>query len=223
MGTAPVGSSDSTDLLSSAIGPIRYTLRPLSYPPSISLRRSSASATPSTAPAPADYVNRSLHLKSLALPYSAYPSTRHVIARSAEQPRLSISKDGARISTSAGSGRENRSSSLDQVTIPLQSDETAGFNGRPLAILQRSQQKLMRESSEEASALTASDRPEDRYGLASPPSESVITQVNRGGKATTPESAPGQLDPDETVEQAWRIMTERLVIEQERRGLAKWP
>lgn len=224
MGTAPVGSSGSTDPRSSAISPVRYAPRPLSSPPSISLRRSSTLATRSTAPDSADYVNGSLHLTSLALPYSAYPPTRYTIVRSAEQPRMSISKDGPGISASAKSGPENRSFSLDQATIPAQSGGTARFNGRPLAILQRSQNRLMRTPSEGDGTLAISDHPEDRYGLVSPSSGPVAAQSTQPSDAKKmPESKLAQPDLDETVEQAWRIMTERLVIEQERRGLAKWP
>jgi len=78
----------------------------------------------------------------------------------------------------------------------------------------------MRESSQGEVPLAAPDRPEDRYGLASPPSGSVIAPVTRAGEANNVStSRADQADPDEIAERVWQMMAERLVVEHERRGL----
>jgi hypothetical protein len=70
----------------------------------------------------------------------------------------------------------------------------------------------------------APDRPEERYGIVSPPGEPIRTEAAHTGEANGAlPSGAGQTDPEEIAERVWRMMAERLVIEQERRGLAKWP
>jgi hypothetical protein len=67
--------------------------------------------------------------------------------------------------------------------------------------------------------------PEDRYGVVPAPNEisRQASGVLPGEASRTAVSPSGQPDSDEIAEHAWRMMAERLVIEQERRGLAKWP
>jgi hypothetical protein len=105
----------------------------------------------------------------------------------------------------------------------LQYNWKPGSGGRPFAVLPRMHDRLMRVSQESA-VPEAPSRPEDRYGLVSPPTE---TRGEHAARATHANdlSGPGtgEPDPEEIAEHAWRIMAERLVIEQERRGLAKWP
>ncbi|WP_143053064.1 hypothetical protein [Nitrosovibrio tenuis] len=197
-----------------------------SHPLSISVRRSpSNTVRPSAMQDSYDHADGALRVKPLASPYSM---ARRAIGQSAEQQRLSVSS-GRGFSTPKTYAPDNRDYAFNPQINLLQTKWKSGPGGRPL-VAQRVQDRLMRLSSEGAgagagaSALATPDRPEDRYGLASPSSEPVVAQVIPASESKkTPESKPGQLDADETVEQAWRIMTERLVIEQERRGLAKWP
>jgi hypothetical protein len=71
--------------------------------------------------------------------------------------------------------------------------------------------------------LARQEAPEDRYGVVPAP------HLGAGGVRATPhsevaaaESSVGKPDADEMAEQTWRLISERLVIEQERRGLAQW-
>jgi hypothetical protein len=71
--------------------------------------------------------------------------------------------------------------------------------------------------------LARRETPEDQYG--------VVPAPHRGpggihgvpdNEGTAAESSAGKPDADEMAEQAWRLISERLVIEQERRGLTQW-
>lgn len=100
--------------------------------------------------------------------------------------------------------------------------------GRPLVMTRRTSGQLMRTTGEMASAPAyslSSATPEDRYGVVPAPHEGLREAHSTSDSKTPGIGAPsrGEPDPEEIAEQAWRIMVERLVIEQERRGLAKWP
>lgn len=68
----------------------------------------------------------------------------------------------------------------------------------------------------------APDRPEERYGLVSPPGEPANTTPRAGEGNKAQQSGAGKIDTEEIAEQVWRIMAERLVVEQERRGYVQW-
>lgn len=99
---------------------------------------------------------------------------------------------------------------------------------RPLVVMQRAPVRLMRASGDTTSASTHFSypaTPEDRYGVVPAPNE-ISRQASGalpGEASRTAVSPSGQPDSDEIADHAWRMMAERLVIEQERRGLAKWP
>ena len=157
--------------------------------------------------------------KPLVSPRSSYSMTGQTIARSAQQQRLSIS-GGQSDPVPETQARNYRDIDLDQ----MQSNWKPGSEGRPLAVLQRAQDKLLRASGQGGNALASPGGPEERHGLVSPASEAAGKPIIRAGHANEiPEPGPGEPDADETAEHVWRIMAERLVIEQERRGLAKWP
>jgi hypothetical protein len=88
---------------------------------------------------------------------------------------------------------------------------------------------IMRLTGEAAGASTHSfpsarrETPEDQYGVVPAPNQggggSHGVPDNEGAAA---ESSAGKPDADEMAEQAWRLISERLVIEQERRGLTQW-
>jgi hypothetical protein len=119
---------------------------------------------------------------------------------------------------------DDKSFNTDQAINPAHPGWAPGSGERPLAVPQRAQNKLMRISNQGDATLATIDRAEDRYGLVSPSSEPLRTASTSAGDGNkAPESGPAQPDPDETAEHVWRMMAERLVIEQERRGLAKWP
>ena len=105
---------------------------------------------------------------------------------------------------------------------------TPGAAARPLAMVQRMPAQLIRMSGERTSDEPYHDFPEDRYGVVPAPYQ-VSRQVSdalpdKVGKASSKTVSPsGEPDSDEIAEHAWRSMMERLIIEQERRGLAKWP
>ena len=103
----------------------------------------------------------------------------------------------------------------------------SGAVERPLAMVQRMRMpaQLMRMLSERTSDEPHHDLLEDRHGVVPAPYQ-VSRQVSdaipdkASGTAASPSGKP---DFEEIAEHAWRMMAERLVIEQERRGLAKWP
>jgi hypothetical protein len=71
--------------------------------------------------------------------------------------------------------------------------------------------------------LARQEAPEDRYGVVpAPHSGPAKVHGVPGSEAAAAESSIGKPDADEIAEQAWRLISERLVIEQERRGLASW-
>lgn len=104
---------------------------------------------------------------------------------------------------------------------------TPGTAGRPLVMTRRTSGQLMRATDDKASAPAyslSSTTPEDRYGVVPAPHEGLREAHGASDRETPGIAAPSrEPDPEEMAEQAWRIMVERLVIEQERRGLAKWP
>ncbi|MEP6606329.1 MAG: hypothetical protein ABJA60_09475, partial [Nitrosospira sp.] len=108
------------------------------------------------------------------------------------------------------------------------SKSTPRAAARPLAIVQRTPAQLIRMSGERTSDEPYHDFPEDRHGVVPAPYQ-VSRQVSdvfpgKAGKTSSTAVLPsGEPDSDEIAEQAWRLMMERLIIEQERRGLAKWP
>lgn len=125
------------------------------------------------------------------------------------------------IAASGGQGANPAQGNLD-----APSKWTLGAAERPLVIIRRrAPTQLMRAPGEAVSSLPYSDLPEDRYGLVPAPNEDSRRMSNaRASEAPhTHPSAPGEPGSDEIAEHAWRIMMERLVIEQERRGLTKWP
>lgn len=97
---------------------------------------------------------------------------------------------------------------------------TPSFTERPLARIQRSNTDVMRVPERTTDVIQTSALPEDRYGVVSP-AESAETRVLP--EQAPSGSAPKGPDPEEIAEQAWRMIAERLVIEQERRGLTRWP
>ena len=108
------------------------------------------------------------------------------------------------------------------------SKSTPGAAARPLAIVQRTPAQLIRMSGERTSDEPYQDFPENRHGVVPAPYQ-VSRQVSDAlpGKAdktsSTVVSPSGEPDSEEIAEHAWRLMMEQLIIEQERRGLAKWP
>jgi hypothetical protein len=71
--------------------------------------------------------------------------------------------------------------------------------------------------------LARQEAPEDRYGLVpAPHSGPGGVRGAPGSEVAAAESSIGKPDADEMAEQTWRLISERLVIEQERRGLASW-
>jgi hypothetical protein len=111
-------------------------------------------------------------------------------------------------------------------TAPAPSRETPDFAKRPLLNLQRKQSQIMRVSNTADSAVPSSGRPEDLYGVVPVPGDhpgGMHTTSHKNEGTQTTGSSSGGADPDEVAEQAWRIIAKRLVIEQERRGLTKWP
>lgn len=98
----------------------------------------------------------------------------------------------------------------------------------PLAVMRRAPAQLMRASGDTTATATHFSypaTPEDRYGVVPAPNEISRQASDALPREASPTAAfpSGQPDSDEIAEHAWRIMAERLVIEQERRGLAKWP
>jgi hypothetical protein len=90
-------------------------------------------------------------------------------------------------------------------------------------VLQRAQDKVVQALVQRDAIPAAPDRPEEQYGLVSPPGQPGNAMVARTGEGNkTQQSGAGQIDDEEIAEQVWRIMAERLVIEQERRGYAQW-
>lgn len=155
----------------------------------------------------------------MAPPRSFHSAVMRAIRRSTEQSQMSL---GSKKNSLVPEARARGHQGFD--LGELQYNWKPGSEGRPFPVLQRTHDKLMRVSSQESIAPEAPPRPEDRYGLVSPPSETRGEHAARSGDANNL-SRPGigKSEPEEIAEHAWRIMAERLVIEQERRGLAKWP
>ena len=102
---------------------------------------------------------------------------------------------------------------------------TRGASERPLVNVQRTTAPIMRVPVERVGDVIYRELPEDRHGLVSPPND-TSHQLNAALSRETPSAAAsrsGEPDADEIAEHAWRLTMERLFIEQERRGLAKWP
>jgi hypothetical protein len=102
-----------------------------------------------------------------------------------------------------------------------------GAAERPLAIVQRTPAQLMRMPGEGNSDERYHDLPADRHGVVPAPYQ-VSRQVSdtppgKAGMSGAAVSPSGEPDTDAIAEHAWRSMMKRLIIEQERRGLAKWP
>lgn len=71
--------------------------------------------------------------------------------------------------------------------------------------------------------LARQETPEDRYGVVPAPSQGPAgVHGAPGSKVAAAETSTGKPDTDEMAAQTWRLISERLVIEQERRGLAPW-
>lgn len=71
--------------------------------------------------------------------------------------------------------------------------------------------------------LARQETPEDRYGVVPAPSQSPAgVHGVPGSEVAAAETSTGKPDADEMAAQTWRLISERLVIEQERRGLAPW-
>lgn len=71
--------------------------------------------------------------------------------------------------------------------------------------------------------LTRQETPEDRYGVVPAPSQGQAgVHGVPGSEVAAAETSTGKPDTDEMAAQTWRLISERLVIEQERRGLAPW-
>ncbi|HVW65516.1 MAG TPA: hypothetical protein VHB01_10915, partial [Nitrosospira sp.] len=71
--------------------------------------------------------------------------------------------------------------------------------------------------------LARQESPEDRYGVVPAPFQSPRGAHGApGGEVAAAESSAGKPDTDEMAAQTWRLISERLMIEQERRGLTSW-
>lgn len=124
----------------------------------------------------------------------------------------------------AGSQQGARAIQRDSGTL---SKSMPGAAERPLAIVQRTPAQLMRMPREGNSDEPYHDLPADRHGVVPAPYQ-VSRQVSdtppgKAGMSGAAVSPSGEPDTGEIAEHAWRSMMERLIIEQERRGLAKWP
>jgi hypothetical protein len=71
--------------------------------------------------------------------------------------------------------------------------------------------------------LARQESPEDRYGVVPAPFQSPRGAHGApGGEVAAAESSAGKPDTDEMAAQTWRLISEQLMIEQERRGLTSW-
>lgn len=170
---------------------------------------------------------RAIFPAPLALPHAAY---RQAITGTGSGGHEGTSSSHASIilATNTGIAENQQSVGAYQETRGVYRGWTPGAAGRPLVMARRTRDQLMRATGETAgiSAYSPSSATsEDRYGVVPVSREGVREAHGAPGGETSGIAAPalGEPDPDEIAEQAWRIMTERLVIEQERRGLAKWP
>jgi hypothetical protein len=145
---------------------------------------------------------------------------KRVIARSIQQQGLSAS---GKHDISASSPLDHYNASVDTMHSISESPSGWAPHERPLVVLQRAQDKVVQALVQRDAIPAAPDRPEERYGLVSPPGQpgnATVARTGEGNKAQ--QSGAGQIDAEEIAEQVWRIMAERLVIEQERRGYAQW-
>ena len=188
------------------------------YRASIGSSRSRSTPVASSGAADSSYhIQGSLRLKPLASASSFDRVMRRMTHRSIEQQRPSMSS-GNDISTSGSVEHYNASVG----TMHSISESPSGWapHDRPLVVLQRAQDKVVQRDAIPA----APEHSEDRYGVVSPPGQpgnATVARTGEGNKAQ--QSGAGQIDAEEIAGQVWRIMAERLVVEQERRGLAKWP
>lgn len=166
------------------------------------------------------------HTVPLSLPYAI---SRRInggttaTARPAGIERLGITNASASGRTEAHAFSDPSGVASSQRTSLWHSNQAAGVAERPLVAVQRVPSKLMDAPHETPNVMRNPDRPEDRYGVVSPANEvSGETRVVPGGAPSTAAAAQQVSDPEEIAEQAWRMIAERLVIEQERRGLTKW-
>lgn len=137
--------------------------------------------------------------------------------------RLNMIESNGGPSTKEPSDRSQASVSSFGMTS-LNSKGPFGFRERPLLNLQQRQNQVMRRS--ETSTGERPDSDGERYGVVPAPHDhsSNMNNDHHSHKASgVTESSSGGSNADEVAERAWRIMAERLVIERERRGLAKWP
>ena len=146
---------------------------------------------------------------------------KRVIARSIQQQGLSAS---GKHDISASNPLDHYNASMDTMHSISESPSGWAPHDRPLVVLQRAQDKVVQALVQRDAIPAAPEHSEDRYGVVSPPGQpgnATAARTGEGNKAQ--QSGAGQIDTEEIAEQVWRIMAERLVVEQERRGLAKWP
>jgi hypothetical protein len=214
--SSQAGIARSSDIDAVDIGASRSP-----YRVSISSGRSRSTPVASSGAANSpDHVQGSLRLKPLALASSLDHVMKRLIARSIQQQGLSAS---GKHDISASSPLDHYNASVD--TMHSISESSSGWapHERPLVVLQRAQDKVVQALVQRDAIPAAPDRPEERYGLVSPPGQpgnATGARTGEGNKAQ--QSGAGQIDAEEIAEQVWRIMAERLVIEQERRGYAQW-
>lgn len=189
---------------------------------SISLSRSRRIPVASSdAAGPPDHGQGSLRLKPFGLAPSFDRAMRTMTNRLTgyQSPSMSAGHD---ISTSGSLNHCNASSAAMHSISGSRPNGVSGSDERPLVILQRTQETALQAPVQKDAAPAAPESVEDQYRLLSPPGQAANTTAHtgEGNKAQQP---AGQIDTEEIAERVWRIMAERLVIEQERRGLAKWP
>ena len=171
---------------------------------------------------PPDHVQGSLRLKPLALASSLDHVMKRVIARSIQQQGLSAS---GKHDISASNHLDHYNASMDTMHSISESPRPLGASLPTLVVLQRAQDKVVQALVQRDAIPAAPEHSEDRvsgsYRLRASRGMQRLLARARGDKAQ--QSGAGQIDTEEIAEQVWRIMAERLVVEQERRGLAKWP
>lgn len=192
----------------------------ISYPLSINPRLFS------NIPIPGIAISRSMHSTRplpLAMPYGTYPRTAGTPMGSSRIQRTRIT-NASRFMDPEGHVRIEESGDTSGRRAYASDNRMPGFFERPLAGFPRMQTRLMRASSGTAIRTRPHDVPaEERYGVVSPPGgESGGTRALTREMTFPSVSAPEAADPQATAEQTWRTIAERLVVEQERRGLAKW-
>ncbi|MGH8683742.1 MAG: hypothetical protein ACREUM_00165, partial [Nitrosospira sp.] len=172
-------------------------------------------------------LQNNLHSIASAPPTLPDAPHRRAIARSTSHRGASVGNAGAVVPADTRIADDQYAVGSYQETHGAYSGWTPGAAGRPLVIARRTSGQLMRASGDAASASAYSPlpaTPEDRHGVVPAPREGLREIDGAPGSETFGITAPsqGEHDPEEIAEQAWRIMMERLVIEQERRGLAEW-